>query len=255
MSQGSHLDRLSRRGLLIGGTAGVAGVAAGTARSPESEVERSTGALPWQDGDGDAPTLAGRTGRSFLTAAERAFVAAAADRIIPPDSTGPSASEAGVVEFIDRRLAGAYGRGDHLYLGGPWFVGTPSQGLQIRQAPAGYFRTAIGEVEGWIGSRHGGKGLADLDAGAQDATLAALETGEAALPSVEAKQFFALLLENVRDGYFSDPIYGGNRGMAAWKMIGFPGARYDYSDWVSRHGEAVPLAPVGLAGRAAWDAG
>jgi gluconate 2-dehydrogenase gamma chain len=27
--------------------------------------------------------------------------------------------------------------------------------------------------------------------------------------------FFGQSLENVREGYFADPLYGGNRGMAA----------------------------------------
>ena len=55
-----------------------------------------------------------------------------------------------------------------------------------------------------------------------------------------ARRFFAMFLQNVLEGYFSDPIYGGNKDMAAWKMIGFPGAHYDYRQWVGRHGERVP---------------
>ena len=63
-----------------------------------------------------------------------------------------------------------------------------------------------------------------------------------------------MFLQNVKEGYFADPIYGGNRDMAAWKMIGFPGAHYNYKEWVARHGEPVPYragrsqGPAGLAG-------
>ena len=53
--------------------------------------------------------------------------------------------------------------------------------------------------------------------------------------------FFAQLLENVREGYFADPLYGGNRGMAAWKWIGFPGARADFTDWIDQAGQDIPL--------------
>ena len=53
-------------------------------------------------------------------------------------------------------------------------------------------------------------------------------------------------------GFFADPIYGGNRDMVAWKMIGYPGARYNYLDWVSRHNERFPLPPVSMTGRAEW---
>ena len=49
-------------------------------------------------------------------------------------------------------------------------------------------------------------------------------------------------------GFFADPIYGGNRDMVAWKMIGFPGARYNYLDWVERHNERFPLPPVSIDG-------
>ena len=56
-----------------------------------------------------------------------------------------------------------------------------------------------------------------------------------------------MFLQNVLEGYFSDPIYGGNKGGAAWKMIGFPGAHYDYSEWVTEYNKPIPVEPVGTA--------
>ena len=247
-------NRLRRRHLLTGGAIVSATAAATGAASPPDLPENLTiqGALPWQDGEATVPDVALRTGARFLTASERAFVTAAADRIIPPDETGPSASQAGVHDFIDFQLAGAYGAGSHLYLGGPWPTGMPSQGIQRRLAPAALYRTAIAEIEAWIGSRHAGASFASLTADRQDEALRLLEAGQASLHSIDGAAFFTMLLENVRGGYFSDPVYGGNRDMAAWRMIGFPGARYDYSAWVSRHGEQVALEPVSLLGRNAW---
>ena len=64
--------------------------------------------------------------------------------------------------------------------------------------------------------------------------------------------FFEQILNNTREGFLSDPVYGGNRGMVGWQMIGFPGARYNYLDWVSRHNERFPLPPVSMTGRAEW---
>ncbi len=64
-----------------------------------------------------------------------------------------------------------------------------------------------------------------------------------------------MLLQNTKEGYFGDPIYGGNKDMGAWKMIGFPGAHYDYREWVTRHNERVPFEPVGLMGRRGWRQG
>jgi gluconate 2-dehydrogenase gamma chain len=64
-----------------------------------------------------------------------------------------------------------------------------------------------------------------------------------------------MLLQNTLEGFFADPVYGGNRDMAGWRLIGFPGARYDYRPFVGRHGEAYPLPPVGLMGRREWTKG
>ena len=206
-------NSFSRRRLLA-----VAAVISATAialPSAASEDDAVRGAFPWQDGRGAMPEVASRTGKQFLTASERPFATAVADRIIPPDETGPSASEAGVPDFIESQLAGAYGAGSHLYLGGPWPTGTPSQGVQSRPAPAAFDRTAIAEIEAWIGDRHAGASFAALAADLQDEDLLHPEAGRATLRSIGGSAFFALLLENVREGYFSDPAYGGNRDMAA----------------------------------------
>jgi gluconate 2-dehydrogenase gamma chain len=64
--------------------------------------------------------------------------------------------------------------------------------------------------------------------------------------------FFKEAIDDVKAGFFADPIYGGNRDMVAWKMIGFPGARYNYLDWIDRHNERYPLPPVSMMGRADW---
>ena len=85
--------------------------------------------------------------------------------------------------------------------------------------------------------------------------LAGLESGKIELklaPGFSSRAFFELMLQNTMEGFFADPLYGGNRDMAAWKMIGYPGARYNYLDWVNRHNEKYPLPPVSLAGRAEW---
>jgi gluconate 2-dehydrogenase gamma chain len=88
----------------------------------------------------------------------------------------------------------------------------------------------------------------------KDAVIGGLESGDAKLAGVDGKAFFELLVKNTQEGFFADPIYGGNRDMCAWRMIGFPGARYDYRDWVNRHNELYPHPPVSLEGRADWNA-
>jgi gluconate 2-dehydrogenase gamma chain len=261
LAVGDSSDTISRRKLLaLGGSA--LGFAAGQAAARAADlhdgmlgapVETITGKLPWHDGDADAPSPAGEGPLQFFSSAESAFVTAAADRLIPPDGTGPSASEAGVPFFLDRELAGRYGQGDHFFLGGPWSDGAKTQGYQSRLTPAQFYRQAITEIEAHVAATNPGKTFKDLAAGDQDALLKQMESGDLKLNgNVKSDAFFTMFLQNVKEGYFSDPIYGGNKNGAAWKMIGFPGAHYDYSPWVSRHNEPVPVETVGLRGRPGW---
>jgi gluconate 2-dehydrogenase gamma chain len=68
------------------------------------------------------------------------------------------------------------------------------------------------------------------------------------LSGANGQAFFGFLLQNTKEGYLSDPMHGGNKDAGAWKMIGFPGARADYADWVGRPGVAYPLPPVSILG-------
>ncbi|HEX5184271.1 MAG TPA: gluconate 2-dehydrogenase subunit 3 family protein [Allosphingosinicella sp.] len=208
--------------------------------------------VPWGPGIADRPDKADdRPGYIFFTEAEAAFIEAAVSRLIPKDELGPGALEAGVPRFIDRQLAGPYGGGDHFYLKAPMPKGTPTQGWQM-PAPAEVYRLIIPQVNRWAADAYGAP-FAQLDPAKQDEALKALEGGKAELKGgFDGKAFFELLLQNTVEGFFADPIYGGNRDMVGWRLIGFPGARYAYRDFVSRHGEPYPLPPVSLAGRREW---
>lgn len=245
-----------RKFLLVGAAAGTTAAAVKAIHDGElgAPPRTITGGMPWLEGAADSPPEAsGGEDYAFFTAAEAAFVVAAVDRLIPADPVGPGAVEAGVPTFIDRQLAGAYGRGDHYFLGGPWPAGTPEQGYQSRYSPAQMYRAAVPAIDAYVTSKFKTATFAGLAAADRDTVLKALEAGEPQLGNgVPAKLFFAMLLQNTKEGYFSDPMYGGNRDMAAWKMIGFPGARYDYREWVGRHGERFPNPPVGFKGRPAW---
>jgi gluconate 2-dehydrogenase gamma chain len=258
---GQGAKGISRRGLLTGGAAiGATGAAA--AAIPHHDGERGgppqviRGEVPWTEGAADAPQAASPgDGYVYLTAAEASLLEALVDRLIPPDPTGPGAVEAGVPIFIDRQLAGQYGQGQHFYLGGPWPKGTPEQGYQSRFTPAQLYRAALGAIPGYVSKTHNGATFQKLAPADQDKLLKGLEGGQVELEGgVDGKAFFTMLLQNTKEGYFSDPIYGGNRNMAAWKMIGFPGAHYDYRDWVSRFNERVPYPQVSFKGRTGWTA-
>ena len=92
--------------------------------------------------------------------------------------------------------------------------------------------------------------IAQLPDNEKDKLLSGLEKDEVRLEGANGRAFFEQLLQNTQEGFFADPVYGGNRNMAGWKMIGYPGARYDYRDWVERHNERYPLPPVSIGGRA-----
>jgi gluconate 2-dehydrogenase gamma chain len=231
--------------------AAAAGASAAAAAQP-AWAETLTRRLPWAPGVADRPDAPDvRPGYLFFSADEAAFVEAATARLIPADELGPGAVEAGVPRFIDRQLAGPYGHGDHFYLKAPNPKGEPTQGWQMA-SPAEVYRAAIAAVNRYAADAKG-RPFAALAPEDQDAVLTSLEKGEAQLRGpVAGKAFFDLLLQNTMEGFFADPLYGGNRGMAGWKLIGFPGARYDYRDFVGKHGEPYPLPPVGLMGRPDW---
>ncbi|MFI4950917.1 MAG: gluconate 2-dehydrogenase subunit 3 family protein [Caulobacterales bacterium] len=211
--------------------------------------------MVWQANESAYPTAVDLSARYvFFSADEAAFIEAACARLIPSDATGPGAIEAGVPLFLDRQLAGDYGKGTRLYMQGPFGKSTGTQGYQSKFPPAGLHRAAIKAIGDHL-SQNGGTPFQKLSTADQDAFLKSLEAGKVDLGAdVEAKAYFTLLLQNVMEGYFSDPIYGGNRGLSAWKMIGFSGARYDQRPYVLAYGKPYPLPPVGIGGRAAWTA-
>ena len=187
----------------------------------------------------------------FFTPEERETVAAICARLIPSDDDGPGATEADVVTFIDRQMAGFYGRGQHWYMKGPYSQGTATQGYQSEHPPAILYRLALAELETYCASQHEAR-FVDLSEDQQDTVLTGLDEEEIQFEGVSAKVFFDLLLKNAIEGFFADPIYGGNRDMIAWRYIGFPGTRYDYRDFVDHRGKAIPLEPVSLMGRPGW---
>jgi gluconate 2-dehydrogenase gamma chain len=231
------MGRLSRRDMLR------SGVAAGSAAI-----------VSWI-----APLAAAQTGSllpppvspgvfSYLTQDEIAFLDAAVSRLIPADELGPGAREAGVTFFIDQQLAGAFGRGETWYMLGPWREGTEQQGYQLKLTPARLYRVAIAATDDHC-QRTYQKTFAQLDDTEQDKLLHQLEKGAIDLPGAPAKEFFSMLLQNTGEGFFADPIYGGNRDFAGWKLVGFPGPRYNYVEEIEQYGKLYALPPVGLSGR------
>jgi gluconate 2-dehydrogenase gamma chain len=167
------------------------------------------------------------TDRLTLSDAEAAFLTAAADTIIPADALSPSASACGVIDFIDCELAGPYGEGARLYRDGPVAKGKPEHGYQLDLTPREFFRAGIAAADLWAETRFGGV-FGALDAAQRETALGEMESGTARFDGFESREFFEALIAIVMEGFFADPYYGGNRDLAGWKMIGYPGLPADY---------------------------
>jgi gluconate 2-dehydrogenase gamma chain len=208
--------------------------------------------LPWTPGQADPPAQVQPGPWQFFTADEGTAVEAIVDRLIPPDTETPGGKDSGCAVFIDRQLAGPYGRFQDHYMKGPFHGGTREQGDQSPLTPAQHYRLALVALDKYCRGSFSGSHFAGLTDQQKDQVLKGLEAGSIKLDEVDGKQFFTMLLTDTKTGFFADPVYGGNKDMAAWKMIGFPGARYDYRDWVHRHNERYPLPPVSIREHPDW---
>ncbi len=184
---------------------------------------------------------------SWFTPEEYAFLQAAVARLIPADDRGPGALEAGVAEYIDRQMNTPYATGANWYMQGPFNPeADKALGYQLPLVPQQIYRLGLADADAAAKAKYGSV-FASLHAEQQDALLEAFEAGSVEFRQVPSTLFFSYLLQNTREGFFSDPIHGGNQGMVGWQLIGFPGARADFMDWVER-GERYPFPPVSIRG-------
>jgi len=181
----------------------------------------------------------------FFNADEVLFIEAACDRLIPADDLGPGALGAGVPNYLDKQLGGSWGAGERLYRSGPWQPGTPSQGYQLPFTPAELFHASLRAINRDLEAHH--TPFSAMSGEDQDAYLKSLESGAHDLDGIPSAVFFDILWKMTVEGFFSDPVYGGNRDMVAWRMIGFPGAYADYYEAIDRHGVKFVREPMSLA--------
>ena len=169
-----------------------------------------------------------RVALRFLTEAEALTLAAVVGRIFPSDDFGPGANEAGVTIYIDRQLAGPWGRDRWRYKQEPFEEDAPADyGWQGKATPRELYRNGL-------------KNLSGLE------TLSPKEQDEK-LKAIENTYWFTLLRKNTIEGMFCDPMHGGNIDMIGWQILGFPGPRMSYNDVVDKnYGEAFRPKPVTL---------
>lgn len=213
---------------------------------PMAKAETVQGGQPWEPGKINTPPAPRKGGLQYLTQQEFDTVGAIAERFIPADELSISGKEAGCATFIDRQLAGDYGSAAAIYRLGRFVKGTPEQGPQSPLTPAQRYRQGLAALDAYTQKTFHQPFVA-LNGDQQDELLRRMEANQLDLGAdVETKVFFELLLQNVREGFLSDPIYGGNKEMASWKMIGFPGARYDFRDLIGKKGKKLNIIPTSL---------
>ena len=195
---------------------------------------------------GDSDNVAQAHAFGYLTQPEVRFLDAALARLIPADELGPGAKEADVTYFIDQQLVSSWGNHGRNYRMGPWREGTPQQGFQSPLTPQEIYRVAIREANIYCSKQYG-KTFNVLTTEQQDEVLHGLESGKIELESVSSKLFFSMLLRNTEEGFFSDPMYGGNRDKIGWKLIGFPGvAAFNYAEHMDKHNVPYRVEPVSI---------
>ena len=205
----------------------------GTRRGFLKQVASASGALPFAQG------LAGGGALTSLAAAAAPALAAASDPVVgyvcfsedeaafietmvnimcPADEFTPNGVDCGLPIYIDRQLAGDFGRGAKRYARGPW-----QQGYQLPMTPELHFKAGIAAANLACAAKHG-KAFDQIAPADANVFLDDLGAGKVSDPRLPLAAWFnELVYPLFTQACFADPIYGGNRGKVFWKMIGYPG--------------------------------
>ena len=208
----------ARRSFLIGAAVG-AGAVAGAGLVPNA-LAQTHPPHPAADSAATTAQAHGPGHGAFFNDDDTATVTAFTERLMPGAPGKPGARDAGVLNYIDLALSGAYAD------------------LQY------FYRRGLAALDDYCRKTHNAP-FAKLDAGKQDEVIRALEQGKASgftWPSQQA--FFNTLRTHTMEGMFADPIYGGNKDFAGWRLIGFPGAQPVFSPEDMASKEAFTRVPI-----------
>jgi gluconate 2-dehydrogenase gamma chain len=205
----------ARRAFLIG----AAGAVAGAGLVPDALAQTRDQHKP-----ADVPATTaqshGAGHGAFLNDDDAATVAAFAERLMPGAPGKPGARDAGVLNYIDLALAGAYAD------------------LQD------FYRRGLAALEAYCRKTNDAS-FVKLSAAKQDEVITALEQGKATgftWPTAQA--FFNTVRTHTMEGMFADPVYGGNKDFAGWVLVGFPGAQLLFSSADMQSKDAFTGAPI-----------
>ena len=203
-----------------------------------------------------------------MNGTEQAIVEAVAETMIPTDSNGPGAKEAGVIYFIDKQLAGDYGNNAKMYMQGPFIQPNQTGSITVKgitysggSAPAritagtGYqypinlrefWRNGLTFLDAYAVSAYGGS-FAGLTLDQRSNVLTDLWNNKPTnFTGPTPQEFFSEMHNLVMEGFFSDPIHGGNIGLVSWVLNGFNGTNGGKPEGYTPMQEMVLDHPVRL---------
>lgn len=210
--------------------AGLVPIAAGQEHAQHSSADQKSGAET--SGNAHAAHMGGEQQHAFFNREDAATVGAFAERLMPGAPGKPGATEAGVLNYIDLALAGAY--------------------VDLQD----FYRRGLAQLDAYCRKAHG-ETFVLLSTSLQDETIAALEAGKAdGFVWPTAQEFFNTLRIHTMEGMFADPMYGGNRNFSGWRLVGFPGAQAVFTTEDMNGTQAFTREPmVGLQSQAKSPAG
>ena len=157
---------------------------------------------------------------AFLNDDDYATIVAFTERLMPGAPGKPGASEADVANYIDLALSGAY--------------------IDLQDV----YRRGLAALDAYCNLTHK-ESFVYLKADIQDQVIVAMEAGKAsAFTWPSAKGFFDTLRTHTMEGMFADPVYGGNKDFAGWRLAGFPGAQATFSADDMSSDKAFTRAPI-----------
>ena len=242
----SSLLRISRRSLL-------ASTAAFLSSASSVRAATVSQGLPWGPNTATPPVPVRPGPWVFFTADEAAIVEAAVDRLIPPDERGPGGKDAGCAVFIDRQLAGPFGRSDGLYMKPPFMPGAATQGYQLPDAPAARYRAGLKALAAHINSAFAGQIVCNALAAGSGQGVGRVSSRDRSRSTASTPHSSSLCCWRTRSKDFLRI-----RSMAAigtWpdgSWLDFPVRDTTIAIGSSATTNAYPLPPVSIMGRSDW---
>ena len=228
---------------MIGGAGSLPFAQGWVAGSAGAALAAQAQAAPAAPAPGPGPAVNQVFGYVCFSPAEAAFVESMLNVMCPADEFTPGGVDCGLAIYIDRQLAGDFGRGAKRYARGPWFEGKPQHGPQSPLTPERLFKVGIAAANDACGKRFGKTfdQLSPADANAFLLDLGSDKVKDARVPL--GNWFNELVYPLFQQACFADPVYGGNVGKVFWKMIGYPGLPATNTiNMVQYRGKPVPGA-------------